>query len=144
MRGDKIRGLLLLQQSARLNRSTRVNRCIALFDVANDAFLVDHERGARAGARGLVENAVILDNLALLEVAEQREGESFGFGSEVFGPAFERGNAVHADAENLSFSVAEFGDISLIRLHLFRSATGEGKHVKRQHDVLLALNSLSV
>src|SRR5215510_809383 len=121
MRGDKIRGLLLLQQSARLNRSTRVNRCIALFDVANDAFLIDHERGARSGARGFVENAVILDNLALLEVAEQREAESFAFRTEVFGPASESAYAVHADAESLSFSVCEFGEISLIRLHCLRS-----------------------
>jgi len=51
---------------------------------------------------------------------------------------FERGSAVHADAENLCFRVGEFGDISLIRLNLLRSATGEGQHIKGQHDVLLA------
>ena len=51
---------------------------------------------------------------------------------------FERGHAVHTDAENLCFRVGEFGDISLIRLDLLRSAAGEGQHVEGQHDVLLA------
>ena len=65
-----IRGLFLLEQTAGLESGRRVNRRIAFFYVANDAFLVDHERGARAEAHGLAENAVVFDNLALLEVAE--------------------------------------------------------------------------
>jgi len=62
--------LFRLQKTTCLESGGRVNRRSSLFDVANDAFLVDHERGARAEALGFVEDAVVLDDLALLEVAE--------------------------------------------------------------------------
>src|SRR5262247_4132189 len=124
------RGLFLLKQTARLESGGRINRCTAFFDVANDALLVDNESGARTEALGFVENAIVLNDLALLEVAEKWEAQPLGFCGEFLRPMVERGHAVHADAENLCFRVGEFGDISLIRLHLLRSAPGEGQHVE--------------
>ena len=45
--------------------------------------------------------------------------------------------AVHADAEDLRASRFKFGDISLIRLELARSAAREGLDVEGQHHALL-------
>src|SRR5262245_731138 len=92
--------LFLLEQTAGLESGGRINRRGAFLDVANDAFFVDHECGARAEALGFVENAVVLDDLALFEVAEQWEAQPLGFCGEFLGPMFEHKHAVHADAEN--------------------------------------------
>src|ERR687893_125156 len=65
--------------SAFLERATglvgpgRVNRGIALLDVADDALLVDDEGGPAAHKALLVEDAVSFDGLAL-HVAQEREG----------------------------------------------------------------------
>src|SRR5207244_2103908 len=102
--------LLLLQHTARLISPGRVNRRITLLDMADDALLVDDERGAGAEHPLLVEDAVVFDGLAF-EVTEEGEGNL-----NVFGEALVGGRAVNADAEDLSVISFEFGDISLIRL----------------------------
>jgi len=83
---------LLREDAARLNRAGRVNRRVSLFDAANDAFLVDDERGARAEAAFLVEDAVIADGRAF-EITEERERDL-----DVFGEARVGRCAVNADA----------------------------------------------
>jgi hypothetical protein len=78
--------------------------------VLNDSFLVHDERGARAVAAFLVEDAVVADGLAF-EIAEERERDL-----DVFGEARVGGRTVYTDAQNLSFGSVEFGNIRLIRL----------------------------
>jgi hypothetical protein len=63
-----------------------------LFDVADDAFLVEHEGGARAEAAFFVEDAVIAHGRAF-EIAEQRERDL-----DIFGEARVGRCAVNADA----------------------------------------------
>jgi hypothetical protein len=82
---------LLGEDAARLERPRRVNRRVALFDVADDAVLVEHERGARAEAAVFVEDAVVADCRAF-EIAEQRERDL-----DVFGEARVGGRTVNAD-----------------------------------------------
>jgi hypothetical protein len=63
-----------------------------LFDVPDDAFLIDDERGACAEAAFLVEDTVIAHGRAF-EIAEERERDL-----DVFGEARVGGRAVNADA----------------------------------------------
>src|SRR5262245_15943989 len=102
--------LLLLEYAARLESGCRVDRGVALFDVADNPLLVDHERGAIAEALGLIVDAVIFYECAF-EIAEQWEGDAYILGETSIG-----GNAINTDAENLRLCIFEFGDISLIRL----------------------------
>src|SRR5919206_712086 len=69
----------LREDAARLIRARRVDGGVALFDVAYDAFLIDDERGARAEAAFLVENAVIAHGRAF-EIAQERESDLDVFG----------------------------------------------------------------
>ena len=92
--------------------------------MANDAFFVHDERGARGNAAVLVKDTVVLNHLAF-EIAEQREGNS-----DILGEAFVSGKAVNTDPEHLRLRSIEFGDISLIRLQFFRSTTGEGQYIE--------------
>jgi hypothetical protein len=112
--------------------SGRVNSRRALLDVADDAFLVDDESCPAADEVLLVEDAVGMDRLAL-DVAQEREGRA-----DVLLESPVGGEAIDADAEDLSVALLEVGDISLIRLQLLRSTAGEGQHVEGQRDVLLA------
>jgi len=103
--------------------------------MADYPFLVDDERRTRAEETRFVEYAIVLHDLPL-EIAEEWERHAdflreCGVGR----------RAVDADPEYLCFSSFEFGDISLIRLKLSRSATGEGEHVKRKHDILGSLEA---
>ena len=125
-------GLLVRQDVARVVRSRGVNRYVSLVYMLNKSGLIDYKRRAIAKALRFVENSVILNHCSF-EIAEEWEGNS-----DVLREAFVGGNAVHADAENLCFCAFEFGDISLIRLQLFRSTTREGEHVKCQDDIFLA------
>jgi hypothetical protein len=89
----ELRKLAFLREDvACLNRARRVNRRVSLFDVTDDAFLVEHERGACAEAAFLVEHAVVADGRAF-EIAEQRERDL-----DVFGEARVGRCAVNADA----------------------------------------------
>src|SRR5919206_3948658 len=83
------------QGATRLVGAGRVDGVLALLDVADDAFLVDGEGGARAVAALLVEDAVVAHRLAL-EVAQQREGRA-----DVLLEAAVGGGAVYADAQDL-------------------------------------------
>lgn len=100
--------------------------------MSNDAFLIDQERGAIAKALLFVEDSIILDDGAF-EIAEEWKRNSDLLCKLTVG-----GNAVYTHAEDLGFGGFEFGDISLIRLQLLRSTTGECQHIDRQHDILLA------
>jgi hypothetical protein len=83
---------------------------VALFDVADDTFLVHDECSARGKALFFTVDAVGFGNCAL-EIAEEGEGYADLFGEGAIG-----GEAVNTDAKNLRFGCVEFGDISLIRL----------------------------
>ena len=82
----------------------------ALFDVADDAFLVHDESSARGKPLFFIVNAVGLRNCAL-EIAEEWESHADLFGEGAIG-----GVAVNTDAKNLCVGCVEFGDITLIRL----------------------------
>jgi hypothetical protein len=130
---------LLLQEAASLNGLRGVNGGIAFFDVLDFAVLIYDEGGAHAEASGFVEDAVIFHCFTCYEIAEYGEGKPFGFWRQfAFGPIFERWNAIYAEAENFGVSVGKFGDISLIRLHLARSATCKSQHEDGQHDIIFA------
>ncbi len=109
----------------------RVNRRFTLLDVPDDALFIDRKRSACAVTAFLVENAVISDHLAF-EIAQQRKRHL-----NVFGETFVGCVAFRTDPQNLRAAFLEFGNIRLIRLQFLRSATGEGEHVKGEHDVLL-------
>ncbi len=98
----------------------------------NYPVLIDHKRGAITEALRFVENSIILHHCSF-EIAEERECYS-----NVLREAFVGGNAIYTDAENLRVGSFEFGDISLIRLQLFRSTAGKGQDVEGKHYVLLA------
>lgn len=97
----------------------------------DNPFFIHRERGACAVTAFLVENAVISDHLAF-EIAQQRKCHL-----NIFGETFVGCVAVRTDSQNLCAALFEFGNIRLIRLQFLRSATGEGEHVKGEHDVLL-------
>jgi len=121
----------VLQQAAGGAGAAGVDGRLADLDVLNHAILVDDKSGAVREALLFVQNAVVF-GYRPLEVAKEWEAKILllrerGVGS----------RAVHADAENLSVVLLELGDISLIRLQLLRSTTGEGQDVKGQHHVFL-------
>ncbi len=97
----------------------------------DNPFFIHRERGACAVTAFLVEDAVISNHLAF-EVAQQRKRHL-----NVFGETFVGCVAVRTDSQNLCAALFEFGNIRLICLQFLRSATGEGEHVKGEHDVLL-------
>ena len=128
-----LRGFFVRQDVAGVHGTGWVNRLVAFLNVLNDSVLVDHEGRAISIAAFFAENAVVLHDRTLGEVAEQGKRDAFFLCEFAIS-----GNAVNANAENLCVSSFEFGDISLIRLHFSRSTTGERQHIKREHDVLLA------
>ena len=123
--------LFVFQQTAGRVRAARVNRIPVFINVPDDAVLVDDERRAVREAVFFVQDAVFLRDPPF-EVAEQRKSKSI-----LLGENFVRGGTVHADPNHLGPGLLEIGDISLIRLELFRSTPGECQDIKRQHDVLL-------
>ena len=124
--------LLVLQQTARGVRAAGVEGFLIFLDVLDNAFLVHHKGDAIGEAVSVVQDPVVF-RYDPLEIAQERESESLLFRKNFVG----RG-AVHADAQHLGVRLLEFGDISLIRLQLLRSTTGEGEDVKRQNNVFLA------
>ena len=126
-----LRRLLVRQDVACIFGARRIYSFAAFFDMLDDSVLVDHERCPIAVAALFIEDAVVFHHCAF-EITQQGKGQSILFGKLTIG-----GHAVNANAENLSIVSIEFGDISLIRLHLFRSTAGEGQDIKRQHDTLL-------
>ena len=122
----------MLQQTAGGVRAAGVNGCGVFLDVLNHAFLVHDEGGAIGKPVLFIENTV-LGGHGPFEIAEDGKGDADLFGEFPVG-----GLTVNADAQNLGIGFFEFGDISLIRLELLRSASREGQDVKRQDDVLLS------
>jgi hypothetical protein len=100
--------------------------------VPDDAVFINGEGGARAVASLFIKDAVVFNYLPL-EIAEQGESHA-----DVFLEAFVGRVAVHANSQNLCIALLEVGDISLIRLQLLRSTTGESQHVEGEHHILLA------
>src|SRR6266849_7126681 len=86
-------------------------------------------------ARGLVLvhiHAVLTRNVSS-PVTQEREGDADGIGEGFVGEG-----AVHAHTQNLGVGGFQLLQILLEGLHLFRSTTGKGKNIEREHDVFLA------
>src|SRR5207244_5105634 len=58
--------------------------------------------------------------------------------AQVYGECCICRNTVRAKTEDLVVLRFEFGYISLIRLHLVRSTTGEREHIKAKHHIFFA------
>jgi len=121
----------VLQQTAGGVRAAGVNGRSVFVDVPDHTFLVHDEGGAIGKPVLFIENAV-LGGDSPFEVAEDGKGHADLFGEFPVG-----GLTVDADAQNLGIRFLEFGDISLIRLELLRSASRKGQNIKRQDDTLL-------
>ena len=109
-----------------------IDRYIPFVDVLNDSVLVDYKGSTIPKALRLIENAVVPHHSSF-EIAQQGKRDA-----DVLREAFVGGNTIYTDAENLRVCSFEFGDISLIRLQLFRSTTGKSQNVKSKHHILLA------
>jgi hypothetical protein len=120
------------QYVAGFGSGSGINRYIPFIDVLNDPILIDYKRSTIPKALRLIENAVVPYHSSF-EIAQQGKRNA-----DVLREAFVGGNAIYTDAENLRFHSFEFGDISLIRLQLFRSTTGKSQNIKSKHYVLLA------
>src|SRR5205814_8472735 len=92
-RVELLRGFLVRQDVARVNRRRWIKSGAILIDVLDDSILVDHERGAIAEHLGFVKDAIVLHDRSF-EIAEQRERHG-----DVLCESFVGGNAVNADAE---------------------------------------------
>src|SRR5208283_3630258 len=104
----------------------------AFVDVANDAVFIDHEGDSIGKEASEVENTISLGHL-LFGVTQERESRA-GLGGELAVPVL----AVEADSQHLRARRLELGDITLIRLDLFRSTRRGGANVKGQDDGFLA------
>ena len=124
-------GLLVLQHIASGARAARINGVLDV-DVLNDSLPVNHKSGAIRDTFFLVIYPVILGNVSL-EIAQE-----WKLDSDLFGESFVGGRTVYAHSQDLRAIRFEFGDISLIRLELFGSTTGESENIKRQHHIFLA------
>src|SRR5262249_32166503 len=127
-----LRPLLVRQDVARIFSAGWVDGIVAFLDMLDNSVFVDHESSTIAVAPFFIKDAVVLDYRAF-EIAQQRKGDA------VFcRKFFVGGNAVKADAEDLSIGRFEFGDISLIRFHFLRSTASESQDVEGEYHVLLA------
>ena len=125
-------GFFVLQNVTCVHYRRWIDRDVSIVDVLNDSFFIDHEGSAISETLLFVEDAIVFDDSAF-EITEYRESNSNLFCEFAVG-----GNAVDTHAENLGVGGIEFGDISLIRLQLLRSTTGERQYINRQYDVLLS------
>jgi len=121
------------QDVARLCGAGGVDCHPAFIDVLNDSFFVDHESGPITVSALFIEDSVILDHRPF-EIAQERESDPI-----LLAELAVSRNAVDADAENLCVSGFEFGETSLVRLHLLRSTTGKSQHIKGEHDIFFVL-----
>jgi len=124
--------LLLSRQAARLNGARGINGIGAFIDVANDAVFVDHKRNAIGKEAGEIEDTVSLGHL-LFGVGKQWK-RGAGFLGKLAVPVL----AVEADPQNLRARSFEPGDITLIRLDLFRSTGRGGANIEGQDHGFLA------
>jgi hypothetical protein len=121
----------VLQHVTRLDDRSRIDRDVSFVNVPDDAFFIDQEGGAISKALLFVEDTIVFHDSAF-EIAEYRKSDPNLFCELAVG-----GNAVYTHAENLRLVCFEFGDISLIRLQLLRSTTGEREHINREYHIFL-------
>ncbi len=124
--------LSVREKAARIVGARRIQRFSILVDVRYDALLVDHKSGPVGKTVLGVQDSIFLGN-GPVKITEQREGHAY-----LLGKRLVRRRTVHADAQNLSVCLLEFGEISLIRLEFLRSTTCERQNIKRQDYVFLA------
>jgi len=122
----------VLEHVTGVDDGRRIDRDVTFVDVANDSFFIDQESGAISEALLFVEDAIVFDDSAF-EITEDRKGNS-----DLFCEFAVSGNTVNTHSEDLGVVAFEFGDISLIRLQLLRSTTGERQYIDRKYDVLLS------
>ena len=65
--------LLVFQQAARIVGAGRIDRFIALLDVRDDSFPVDHKRRALGGGKVISDQDAVLSDHFAIEVTEQRK-----------------------------------------------------------------------
>jgi hypothetical protein len=111
-----------MQVGANVDRIRGVDGAVAFLDVLNLALLIDDKCGAVGKLKLVVEDAVLLRDLAC-HVAEKRE-----FDANFFGECGVGGRSVNADAQNSGVLRVDLAgvDTRLVCLQLFRSTTGEG------------------
>jgi hypothetical protein len=97
------------------------------------AVLIDDKRSAVRHARLGNENAILLGDLALRKIAQQRNRQH-----ELGGKLSLRKRIVGADPQDLCFLTLEFSDTSLVRQKFFGSTRRESSREKSQHDRVLA------
>ena len=120
-----------LQRIANLVGAGGVDRRSPNFYMLDLSFFVYYEGRAITVPVLLVVKTILLGRLPF-PIAQQGKGHT-----DLFRERFVRSKAVHADPQYLSFRCVEFGDISLIRLKLLRSATGESENIKCEYDRFL-------
>jgi len=135
--------LLFSRQGTSLHGSGGIDSVGAFVDVADDAILIDHEGDAVGKETSETEDTVSPGDF-LVSVTQQRES-----GAGLLGKLAVPFLAVEADPQHLCARGLELGDITLIRLDLFRSTRCGGANVKGQYDGFLApkvreLNELTV
>ena len=126
--------LLFVQGGANRDGVGRIHGTAAFFHVLNLAFFIHNKRGAIGELHFLVEDAVILGDLA------GHIGKKLVGNAQFFGEFLVRRRGVNADAKYsriIQINLA-IGDTSLVRLEFRRSTTGKGQHIKRQDHILLA------
>jgi hypothetical protein len=106
----------------------RIDRRIADIDEFDLSVCPYHERGPVAHAIR-PQNSICFSDLAILEIAQQREIQL-----ELSGEHFLRWYVVGADAKNEGAVGLEFRDTSLVCREFLRSATGERGREECQHD----------
>ena len=123
-----------MQAGADVDRVCWVNRTIAFLHVLDLALFVHNKSGAARKLGLLIQNPICFGDLAR-HVAKKRKLDSDFFGESGVG-----GRSIDADAKYRGILEVDLAriDTSLVCLKFFRSAAGEGKHVERQDDVLLA------
>lgn len=124
-----------LQKGAHQAGPGWVNGPTALLNLAHDAALIHHESRAHGKVPVFPQDSVLRAHFPA-EITEQRKRQA-----QVLRKAPVAGNGIHTDAEDLRVSFIEALDISLISLEFLRSASGERQHIKRQHHVLLVLET---
>jgi hypothetical protein len=116
-----------MQLGADVDRVRRVNRPVAFLNVLDLALLVHDEGGAIGKLKLVIQDAVFLRDLPR-HVAQKRKCDP-----DLFGECGVGGKSVDADAKNSGLLKVDLAgiDTRLVGLQLFRSTTGEGKHVER-------------
>ena len=114
-------------------RPRRIDGRIALLDVDDPTFFIDHESGSIGHPDFGQQDAVIGGYLTFGEIAE--EGKLHA----ILGSEFFLGwGIVCTDSKNLGFRSIKFCDTRLVREHFLGSATGEGGRKEGKNDIAFA------